>query len=185
MIVSDTTDVVTTGITLQSVHKFLMYGHIHQDSPHVAEAVSSIAYHATHCHWDGGRKEESQVVHMKILEVLLECLRCDAGDLLTNETICTMISECFNVRGRPATSKILLKYAENILMHMVLVVFARLTPETNTGGDVIDPTQKQLEVASASKSDAKQSSVPLRRSRSGTIKKSFPRDSQVRRVCSL
>lgn len=163
VIVSDNTDVQTTGIALQSVHKFLMYGHIHQDSPHVAEAVSSIVHYATHCQWDGGRKEESEVVHMKILEVLLECLRCDAGDLLTNEAVCSMITECFSVRSRSGVSKLLRKYAENMLMQMVLVIFSRLTPETQTGGVVIDPNASFPPLDNSM----------LQRSRSGEVRTHF------------
>ena len=66
------------------------------------------------------------MVHMKILEVLLECMRCSAGDQLSNEDICGMITECFNVRCRKGVSKLLMKYAENVLVQMVLVVFSRL-----------------------------------------------------------
>lgn len=139
IIISDYTDVQTTAIALQSVHKFLMYGHISQDSPYVAEAIFDITHHATHCRWDGGRQHESEIVHMKILEVLLECLRCDAGELLTDDAVCSMVIECFNVRSRAEISHLLLKYSENILMEMVLVLFSRLNPGTRTGGDTLDP----------------------------------------------
>jgi len=139
VIISDYTDVQTTAIALQSVHKFLMYGHISQDSPYVAEAIFDITHHATHCRWDGGRQHESEIVHMKILEVLLECLRCDAGELLTDDAVCSMVTECFSVRSRAEISHLLLKYSENILMEMVLVLFSRLNPGTRTGGDTLDP----------------------------------------------
>jgi brefeldin A-resistance guanine nucleotide exchange factor 1 len=137
---SENTDVVTTGIALQSVHKFLLYGHIHRDSPYVAEAISEIVYDVTNCTWSGNWKEESEVVRMKMLEVVLECLRCDAGDLLSDEAVCGMVKECFSARNRDGASKLLAKYAENILTHMVLVIFARLDPETRAGG-TIDPTK--------------------------------------------
>jgi len=37
---------------------------------------------------------------MKLLEVLLECLRSPAGPLLSDDSVCAMVGECFNVRGK-------------------------------------------------------------------------------------
>jgi hypothetical protein len=42
-------------------------------------------------------RDDAEVVYMKILEILLECLRCPAGEHLTNDIVCNMVTECFDV----------------------------------------------------------------------------------------
>jgi len=37
----------------QSIHKFLVYGMIHADSPNVAAALTQLASSVTHCTFDG------------------------------------------------------------------------------------------------------------------------------------
>jgi brefeldin A-resistance guanine nucleotide exchange factor 1 len=92
VIVSDRANAHATAIALQSIHKFLVYGHINIDSPHVDEAIGNVVRHVTRCVFDVNRREEAEVVYVKILEVLLECLRSSAGELLSNDAVCSMIT---------------------------------------------------------------------------------------------
>jgi hypothetical protein len=73
---------------------------------------------------------------MKILEILLECLRCSAGEFLTDQAVLDMVTECFHVRSQQHSSKLLRRYAENVLMQMVLVLFARISPESSNANDL-------------------------------------------------
>jgi len=126
VITSKYTDIFTTAIALHSIHKFLVYGLIHADSPNVAAALTQLANSVTHCTFDVFNGEDAEIVSMKIIEILLECLRCSAGELLTDQVVVDMITECFHVRAQQHSSKLLRKYAENVLMQMVLVIFARI-----------------------------------------------------------
>lgn len=63
---------------------------------------------------------------MKIIEIMLETLRCSAGFLLTNDCVCAMFEEVFHIRSRRGTSQLLAKYAENIIMQMIMALFARI-----------------------------------------------------------
>ena len=63
---------------------------------------------------------------MKIMEIMLETLRCSAGFLLTNDCVCAMFEEVFHIRSRRGTSQLLAKYAENIIMQMIMALFARI-----------------------------------------------------------
>jgi len=78
--------------------------------------------------------EDAEVVSMKILEILLECLRCSAGEFLTDQAVTDMVTECFHVRSQQHSSKLLRRYAENVLMQMVLVLFARIRSGAHTAG---------------------------------------------------
>lgn len=84
-------DAHVTLTALQSAHKFLVYQHIHQDSPNVDEAVGDLAYCVTHARFEAASWEDAEVVYTKILEVLLECLRSPAGHLLTDDAVCSMV----------------------------------------------------------------------------------------------
>src|SRR4051812_607442 len=53
VIVSDSTDAFVTGIALQSLHKFLVYGLVNELSPRVSDALTNIIYYVTHCRFDG------------------------------------------------------------------------------------------------------------------------------------
>jgi hypothetical protein len=66
-----------------------MYGLIHGDSPNVAAALTQIADSVTHCTFDVTDGEDAEVVSMKILEILLECMRCSAGEYLTDQAVGT------------------------------------------------------------------------------------------------
>jgi hypothetical protein len=60
------------------------------------------------------------------MEIMLETLRCSAGFLLTNDCVCAMFEEVFHIRSRRGTSQLLAKYAENIIMQMIMALFARI-----------------------------------------------------------
>ena len=64
--------------------------------------ISPSPSHSPSCmlHVSAARKEDAEVVSMKLLEVLLECLRSPAGPLLSDDSVCAMVGECFNVRGK-------------------------------------------------------------------------------------
>ncbi len=49
-------------------------------------------------------REDNEVISMKMMEVLLECIRCSAGQLLTNEAVCTVFQACFHLRSYKGTT---------------------------------------------------------------------------------
>lgn len=137
VISSHTTDIFTTAAALHSVHKFLVYGLINSASLSVARGLINTVDAVTHCNFDVRDREDAEVVSMKIIEILMECLRCSAGDQLNDESVVEMVEECLAVRARhPGASKLLRRYAENALMQMVLVLFARVSEEGRGVRDV-------------------------------------------------
>ena len=134
---SHTTDIFTTAAALHSVHKFLVYGLINSSSSAVARGLIDTVDAVTHCNFDVRDREDAEVVSMKIIEILMECLRCSAGEQLNDDAVVDMVEECLAVRSRtPGASKLLRRYAENALMQMVLVLFARISEEGRGVRDV-------------------------------------------------
>ena len=133
VISSHTTDIFTTAAALHSLHKFLLYDLILSSSPSVSRALCAVVDAVTHCNFDARDREDAEVVSMKIIEILMECLRCDAGWRLSEQSVVDMVDHCLRVRGRRTASKLLRRYAENVLMQMVLILFARISDEAAGG----------------------------------------------------
>lgn len=110
-----------TGAALSSVEKFLMYKVISKwvlttgidvihrpvgnpwtnpllsnlsldkDSPNVAHAMQRLALAATHCKFEASDSVSDEIVLLKILQVLRVALTSGPGDLLSDESVCSMI----------------------------------------------------------------------------------------------
>ena len=138
VISTDSTDLFTTAAALHSIHKFLVYGLVSHYS--AARALILTVHTLTHCRLDAGAydRQDAEVVQMKVIEVLMECLRSASGDGLNDESVVAMIEHCMLVRRQRDASKVMRRYAENALMQMVLLLFARIGEE-GAGGDRARP----------------------------------------------
>jgi brefeldin A-resistance guanine nucleotide exchange factor 1 len=56
-----------------------------------------VADTVTHCRFEATDPESDDVVLMKILRVLLACLVCPAGHLLTDDLVWSMLQTCFRM----------------------------------------------------------------------------------------
>lgn len=137
VIESEQVSAETTHTALHSVHKFLLYGLLRDDSPGIFSAIQSLAKCTIDCKFQAPNVTVAEVLYMKVMEVLLECVRCPAGHLLTDSVLCDMFQVSFHIRNDPSSSALLCQYAENILMQFTLVVFAHLkhiAPEPQNKG---------------------------------------------------
>jgi brefeldin A-resistance guanine nucleotide exchange factor 1 len=116
-----------TRTAILSVHKFLLYGFITDRSPGVSSAIRDLAQSAIDCKFQAAGAHAAEGVYMKVMEILLECVKCPAGYLLTNDIVCNMFQVCFFIRSDKNSSALSKQYAENMLMQLVLVVFARIS----------------------------------------------------------
>lgn len=79
---SEETSGPITGVALSSMNKFLK-ALIRSDSPNAARAMALIAEAVTNCRFEATDPDSDEVILMKILQVLLSCVQCNAGLLLT------------------------------------------------------------------------------------------------------
>jgi golgi-specific brefeldin A-resistance guanine nucleotide exchange factor 1 len=116
-----------TGGALSSLSKFLLYGFLHPNSPRAAEAINAVCYVVTRCRFERTDHSGDEVVLMRILQVLLDCLRCPAGTLLTDQNVWDMVQSCYDIGRQPRLSELLQRAAEHILMQVTLTIYARFS----------------------------------------------------------
>jgi hypothetical protein len=89
--------------------------------------MAAIADAVTHCRFEATDNDSDEVVLFKILRVLLACLRCPAGALLSDHAVCEMLQTCFRMSvqvrlsGRSASTTVrpsILEYV--IALHCIL-----------------------------------------------------------------
>jgi len=123
-----------TGVALSSLSKFLLYGFIHPRSPRAAEAVGRVCRVVTRCRFERTDHAGDEVVLVRILQVLLDCLRCPAGVLLTDSDVWGMVRCCFHIGRQQRVSVLLQRTAEHILTQVTLTIFARFSQLQAEGG---------------------------------------------------
>ncbi|CAM9658700.1 unnamed protein product, partial [Hapterophycus canaliculatus] len=116
-----------TGVALSSLHKFLLYGFIRKDCPRVKEGITLVAQAISRCHFEETDPESDELVLMKLLELSALCLRCEVGDLLTDDSCWNIFLACYNLYHITTDDKsfgLLRDTAGNTLAHIVLMLFS-------------------------------------------------------------
>jgi len=131
-----------TGAALSSLHKFLLYGFLRkeEESQRACEGIELIGEAIIQCKFEEVGMNEGEVVLMKMLELSALCIRCEVGNLLSEELIFKIFMVCYEVaisslefqqEGSSKTASALLSStAGNTLAHIVLVLFNRSKNES-------------------------------------------------------
>mmetsp|Transcript_36434 Transcript_36434/g.123329 ORF Transcript_36434/g.123329 Transcript_36434/m.123329 type:complete len:512 (-) Transcript_36434:2638-4173(-) len=109
-----------TGVALSSLHKVLLYEFINGDSRHARAAMSLIVKGIGNCRFEDTRKESDEVVLVKVLNLMVLSLRCNASCLLRDRDIRKIIFICYQMGSRDGVSELVRNTADNTLGHMVL-----------------------------------------------------------------
>lgn len=138
-----------TATALSSIDRFLTYSILSPSSPNLALAMAQLSTAGTHCKFEASDSVSDEVVLLKILDVLRNCLTGPLGGVLSDESVCEMmetgLSMCCQMRlsGAPSRSNALLlgaaltpslltlpemlrRSAERTMQAMVSAVFSRL-----------------------------------------------------------
>ena len=101
-----------TATALSSIDKFVTYSILSPSSPNLALAMSQLSSAGTHCKFEASDSVSDEVVLLKILDVLRNCLTGHLGDVLSDESVCEMmetgLSMCCQMRLSGASSSRLL-----------------------------------------------------------------------------
>lgn len=164
-----------TATALSSIDKFITYSVLSPSSPNLAIAMSQLSSAGTHCKFEASDSVSDEVVLLKILDVLRNCLTGHLGQVLSDESVCEMmetgLSMCCQMRLSGASSsssslepphsgtadatrripraEMLRRSAERTMQAMVAAVFSRLrhlSPED----DDLPATQSSSAAASVS-----------------------------------
>jgi brefeldin A-resistance guanine nucleotide exchange factor 1 len=116
-----------TGMALSTLHRVLSQGFFSADTPGAAVAMHQIADAVAHCRFEETDHDADEVVLARILQALLACLRCAAGELLSDDAVCSIVQACFRIGHHTGKEGELLQQMVRQTMHeMVRHLFSRL-----------------------------------------------------------
>jgi len=122
-----------TAMALSSINKLISHeliGSSAGSSHGLALAMHNTAEAVTHCKFESTDHASDEVVLSKILQVLLECLKCPTGKYLSDSDVCNIFQACFRIgHGHPPgkEGELLTQMSRSILSEMVSVIFGRLS----------------------------------------------------------
>jgi len=121
-------------VTLTSLHKLLLYGLITSKSLKCGEAMNQVLLEALFAmkfddEWSS--RSDSELIHIRTQEILLELLRSSAGTLLTDDRVCLCVQKCFEMRSyhgayHGTNDCLMVRYTENVVIQMVLLIFTKM-----------------------------------------------------------
>ena len=114
-------------MALSAVHKVLKHGLIASSNPAAAQAMHAVADAVTLCRFEATDSDHDDVVLSKILHVLLECMRCPTGALLSDDDVCNIVQACYRIGHQSGKESALLRnLSRHILREIVHAAFGRL-----------------------------------------------------------
>ncbi|KDO72651.1 hypothetical protein CISIN_1g000513mg [Citrus sinensis] len=127
VIQSDETGAPITGVALSSVYKILILDVLDLDTVNVGEAMHLIVEAVTSCRFEVTDPASEEVVLMKILQVLLACMKSKAAVKLSNQHVCNIVNTCFRVVHQASSKGELLQRIARQTMHeLVRCIFSHL-----------------------------------------------------------
>ncbi|KAK4052248.1 GDP/GTP exchange factor for ARF [Microbotryomycetes sp. JL221] len=115
-----------TATALSSIDKFITYGILNEQSPNLFLAMAQLSTAATHCKFEASDSVSDEIVLLKILDVLRNCLTGALGNVLSDESVCEMMETGLSMCCQMRLSEMLRKSAERTMQAMVAAVFSRL-----------------------------------------------------------
>ena len=114
-------------MALSAVLKVLKHGLISEENPDAAEAMHAVADAVTLCRFEATDPDHDDVVLSKILHVLLECMRCPTGRLLSDDDVCNIVQACYRIGHQSGKESALLRnLSRHVLREIVHETFRRL-----------------------------------------------------------
>ncbi|XP_010528362.1 PREDICTED: ARF guanine-nucleotide exchange factor GNL1-like [Tarenaya hassleriana] len=127
VIKSDETGAPITGVALSSVHKILTLDVLTLDTVNVGEAIHLIVDAVKSCRFEVTDPASEEVVLMKILQVLLACVKSKASCRLSNLDVCTIVNSCLSVVHQSSSkSELLQRIARHTMHELVRCIFSQL-----------------------------------------------------------
>ncbi|GER45827.1 SEC7-like guanine nucleotide exchange family protein [Striga asiatica] len=127
IIKSDETGAPITGVALSSVYKILNLQILDSETVNVDNALNLIVDAVTSCRFEVTDPASEEVVLMKILQVLLACMKNKASVTLNNHHVCSIVNTCFRIVHQASSKSELLQRISRHTMHeLVRCIFSRL-----------------------------------------------------------
>lgn len=125
---SDETGAPITGVALSSVYKILTLDVLDLKTVNVRDAMLLVVDAVTSCRFEVTDPASEEVVLMKILQVLLACIKSKTSVVLSNQQVCTIVNTCFRVVHQAGTKgELLQRIARQTMYELVRRVFLHLS----------------------------------------------------------
>lgn len=129
---SDETGAPITGVALSAVHKILTLDVIDQNTVNVEDAMHLVVDAVTSCRFEVTDPASEEVVLMKILQVLLACMKSKASIMLSNQHVCTIVNTCFRIVHQAGSKgELLQRIARHTMHELVRCIFSHLPDVDN------------------------------------------------------
>lgn len=139
VIQSDETGAPITSIALSSVYKILSLNVIDQNTANIEDAMHLVVVSVTSCRFEVTDPASEEVVLMKILQVLLACMKNKASVMLSNQHVCTVVNTCFRVVHQAGMKGELLQRVARHTMHeLVRCIFSHLPDVDRTENTLVN-----------------------------------------------
>ncbi|XP_057463258.1 ARF guanine-nucleotide exchange factor GNOM-like [Actinidia eriantha] len=127
VIKSEETSAPITGVALSAVYKILTLDILDIDYVNVDDALHLIVDAVTSCRFEVTDPASEEVVLVKILQVLLACMKNKSSVKLSNQYVCNIVNTCFRVVHQ-ATSKgeLLQRIAHHTMHELIRCIFSHL-----------------------------------------------------------
>lgn len=127
VIQSDETGAPITGVALSSVYKILTLEILDSDTVNVDNALHQIVDAVTSCRFEVTDPASEEVVLMKILQVLLACMKNKASIHLSNHHVCNIVNTCFRIVHQASSKgELLQRIARHTMHELVRCIFSHL-----------------------------------------------------------
>lgn len=136
---SDETGAPITGVALSSVHKILTFEVFDARTANIEDAMHAIVDAVTSCRFEVTDPASEEAVLMKILQLLLACMRCRASRVLSNQHVCTIVNTCFRVVHQARTKgELLQRFSRHTMHELVRCIFLHL-PRVSKSSSNLSP----------------------------------------------
>lgn len=167
-----------TSAALSALHNFFVCGLVSASSPGIDKVLTELSSTVAHCKFDASDSSGDEVVLLKILMVIQDCMCGDTDTLLGDVEICEMLETVLTTCCQMRLSETLRRSAEATMQQLTRVVFARLhnlnaveeeakvhaTDDdelTMSVSTTLKPADDNVSVASANASDTAINTVPF------------------------
>ncbi|KAK8652507.1 hypothetical protein V6N13_126538 [Hibiscus sabdariffa] len=117
---------------LSSIYKILTIDILDLDIVNVGDAMHMIVDVVTSCRFEVTDPTSEEVVLMKILQVLLACMKSKAATRLSNKHVCMIANTCFRIVHQASSKgELLQRIARHTIHEIVRCIFAHL-PEVHS-----------------------------------------------------
>lgn len=144
---SDETGAPITGVALSSLYKILTLNVLDLNTVNVEDAMHLVVDAVTSCRFEVTDPASEEVVLMKILQVLLACMKSKASVMLSNQHVCTIVNTCFRVVHQAGTKgELLQRIARHTMHELVRCIFSHLPDVDNTDHSLVKGSKQEVSI---------------------------------------